>query len=252
MVKSSGQIFEFLQNNLFFRQNFLVNNLFFSYYREHLKLVWDKVPFEIGTRIKYSKICGINTRSNDISKAFDLMHEAMLIERVFPTTHISLPLIRKPKSSPKTVYLDIGLCVYILNLTRDQIKEKLLNPLFSGSLFEQFTGQELLALNFRKRENLYFWIREEHGTCSELDYLVQIENKLIPIEVKSASHGSLKSLHQFISRSSTNFGVRIYTGPLKLEHHSVTLPLGKTLNYRLLSIPFYLIFRLPEISIEFD
>jgi hypothetical protein len=171
----------------------------------------------------------------------------MIVERVFPTTCVAPPLVRKPKSSPKVVYLDIGLCTYMLNLNPEQIKENILNPFYSGSLFEELVGQELLALNINKRETLYFWVRENKGSCSELDYLIQIKNELIPIEVKSGSHGSLKSLHQFLVRSSIDFGVRIYNGPLKLETHTVTLPQAKPLNYKLLSVPFYQIFRLQEI-----
>ena len=65
--------------------------------------------------------------------------------------------------------------------------------------------------------------------------------------MKSGSHGSLKSLHQFLSRSGTDIGIRIYNGPLTLERHSVNLPDGAGIGYRLLSVPFYLAFRLLDL-----
>lgn len=214
----------------------------------HLKLVWDNMPFAIGSRIKYSKIAGDAARSNDISGAFDILHEAMLVERILPTTHLSLPLVKKSKASPKAILVDIGLCSHVLKLTREQVGERLLNPVYGGALLEEFAGQELLALDVHNREQLYFWMREEKGACSELDFLIPNENGLIPIEIKSGSHGSLKSLHQFLMKSRTNLGVRIYSGPLKIENHSVKMTGEEILDYQLLSIPFYLIFRLNEIT----
>ena len=214
---------------------------------EYLKLVWDRVPFEIGNRIKYSKIAGSNAASHNISRAFDILHEAMLVERIFPTTHLALPLAAKPKASPKAVFLDIGLCCHALHLTKDQVKEKILNPVYGGALFEEFVGQELLSSDFQHRNPLYFWTREEKGTCSELDFLVSVGNRIIPVEVKSGSHGSLKSLHQFLCRSGTSLGVRVCNRPLQIEDHLLTTPDGKQLNYKLLSLPFYLVFRLPDI-----
>lgn len=217
---------------------------------EYLKLVWDRVPFEIGARIAYSKIGGSNLKSKNISNAFDILHEAMLVERVLPTVQLLPPLVKKTKSAPKAICLDTGLCMYALNLNRDQLKEQLISPAYVGSLFEEFVGQELMALDFNRRDPLYFWVREEKGTSSELDYLVQMNGKLFPIEVKSGSHGSLKSLHQFLHRSSTAFGIRIYSGPLRLDDHRVTMSDGETLVYQLLSVPFYLIFRLHKIVNE--
>lgn len=214
---------------------------------KYLKLVWDMVPFEIGNRIKYSKISGPAAVSKKISEAFDVLHEAMLVERIFPATSTSLPLARKMKSAPKALFLDIGLCAYALNLNKDQVYKKLINPVFEGALFEEFVGQELLALDSRNRRPLFFWIREEKGASSELDYIFQIKNNLLPVEVKSGSHGSLKSLHQFLLKSGQKLGVRIYGGPLKLEDHEVTIPGQGVIRYKLLSIPFYLVFRIEDL-----
>lgn len=215
---------------------------------QHLKLVWDRIPFEIGKRITYSKLAGSQARSRDISKAFDILHEAMLVERIFPTTQTAPPLVKKPKAAPKAIFLDVGLCTEALHLTRDQVREQLIDPFYQGGLWETFVGQELLASDFYNRNPLYFWIRKEKGTTSELDFLLAHEAGLVPVEVKSGSQGSLKSLHQFLSRSATPRGVRFYNNAsLKEEKHLVVLPTGKNLEYQLLSVPLYLVFKLGEI-----
>ncbi|KAF0134562.1 MAG: putative ATPase (AAA+ superfamily) [Candidatus Saganbacteria bacterium] len=211
---------------------------------EFMKLVWDKAPTEIGKRIKYSNLAGSYSAAKNISKAFDILHEAMLVERIFPTVCFRPPLIKKIKAAPKLAFLDVGLCTHALKLTKDQVKQNFMSPVYGGALFESFISQELLALNFDNRNTLYFWIREEKGATSELDFLIQINNQLIPIEVKSGGHGSLKSLHQFLYRSKTNLGIRLYNGVLQSDNLSVKLPNGENINYKLLSVPIYLIFRL--------
>lgn len=139
----------------------------------------------------------------------------------------------------------------LLKSLMDLIREQLMDSYYQGGLWEAFVGQELLAANSYNRNALFFWIREEKGTSSELDFLVLVEGKLIPIEVKSGSQGSLKSLHQYLSRSSQRLGVRFYNnGSLKLENHLVILPRGEKLKYQLLSIPLYLTFRWEEILKE--
>lgn len=218
---------------------------------QHIKAVWDRVPFEIGKRINYSKLGGSEIRSQDISKAFDILHEAMLVERIFPTTQTQLPLTKKSKAAPKALFLDVGLCTQALHLTRDQIRERLIDPTYQGGLWEALVGQELLALNPHGRNPLFFWIREEKGSSSELDYLMPLDTTLVPIEVKSGSHGSLKSLHQFLARSEYPLGVRLHNGSnIGCERHQIILPTGTPLQYRLLSIPIYLGFRWREFCRE--
>ncbi len=218
---------------------------------EYLKLVWDRIPFEIGKRITYSKLAGFEAHSRDISKAFDILHEAMLVERIFPTTQIRPPLVKKPKAAPKALFLDLGLCTTALHLTSNQIREQLIDPFYRGGLLEAFVGQELLASDVYSRNPLFFWIREVKGASSELDFLVPVDQGIVPIEVKSGSHGSLKSLHQFLSRSSYHTGVRFCNhGSITVESHWITLPTGEKFKYQLISIPLYLTFRLREILKE--
>jgi predicted AAA+ superfamily ATPase len=122
-----------------------------------------------------------------------------------------------------------------------------MSPVYAGALLEAFVEQELFAVDLHHREALYFWVREEKGSSSELDVLLQMGEKLVPVEVKSGSQGSLKSLHQFLHKSKRNLGVRAYNGLPELNNFTVNLPTGESLNYRLLSIPCYLIFRLAEL-----
>ena len=83
---------------------------------------------------------------------------------------------------------------------------------------------------------LQFWNREKKQSNAEVDFLVQYENMIVPVEVKSAATGRLRSLHQFIDRAPHRYAVRIYSG--KLEINEIKTLDGK--KFVLLNLPFYL------------
>lgn len=74
-----------------------------------------------------------------------------------------------------------------------------LSPTIRGNLTEQIVAQQLRIAtgNFGWEGQLYHW-RREGGRSGEIDYIVEINGTIVPIEVKSGSAGSMKSLHQFM------------------------------------------------------
>lgn len=82
--------------------------------------------------------------------------------------------------------------------------------------------------------------REAASSSAEIDYLIQENLDIIPIEVKSGSDGKLRSLHQFMHDKNKKLAVRIYSGNCILQNISVNV-CGCDVEYQLLSIPFYLI-----------
>ncbi|QQR81180.1 MAG: ATP-binding protein [Deltaproteobacteria bacterium] len=205
----------------------------------YLKAVWDQLPYKMGQRIQYTGF-GISP-SQAVGHALDILHEAMLAERIYPTIHLNPPLLKKEKAAPKILALDVGMSLFQLKVTPLQVKDRLLRPEYEGGLWETFVAQELMALQTTHRDPLYFWVREEKGASSELDFLILMGDKLMPIEVKSGSHGALKSLHQFLARQGGNIAIRFYNGLPADDQMTVTLPDQKKIQYRLISLPLYLV-----------
>ena len=75
---------------------------------------------------------------------------------------------------------------------------------------ESFVGQELLTYSEPYTDNsLYYWQRDVKGSEAEVDYLIPLKGKIIPVEVKGAKGRHLKSMHLFLeSHSETPFGIR--------------------------------------------
>ena len=104
-----------------------------------------------------------------------------------------------------------------------------------GAIAEQFVGQELLAYQDPFDEpQLYYWSREDKSSTAEVDYVLNVDSLITPIEVKAGKTGTLRSLHLMMKEKDLPTGVRIST--LKLQ-----------VNDNILSVPFYLISQLKRL-----
>jgi len=136
------------------------------------------------------------------------------------------------------LFLDVGLVKRACNLQLDLLLEQDLLLFNQGALAEQFVGQELLvALHAEEVNALFSWKREEKNSSAEIDFLVALDQWIVPIEVKSGSIGKLRSLKLFMEEKKAPLGIRISATPLSLQGN-------------ILSVPLYLIHELPRLARE--
>jgi hypothetical protein len=140
------------------------------------------------------------------------------------------------KKSPRLQVLDTGMLNYFAGFQKDLFGTNDINSVYQGKIAEHIVGQELLAVETSPLFKLQFWNREKKQSNAEVAFLVQYENLIVPVEVKSAVTGRLRSLHQFIDRAPHRYAVRIYSG--KLEINEIKTLGGK--KFVLLNLPFYL------------
>jgi uncharacterized protein len=145
---------------------------------------------KVGQQIIYTKLSDRFTMPT-IKKAFEALTQARLLHKVKNVSLAGLPLTATGKQF-KTIFLDIGLLVKYsgLNIAKELEQETLLG-MFKGALAEQFVGQEIVAV----KNELTYWARTEKNSTAEIDYVMEQDGNIIPIEVKSAAKGALKSLH---------------------------------------------------------
>lgn len=119
--------------------------------------------------------------------------------------------------------------------------EKDIVLIHSGAVAEQLVGHALLGGgNPYAEPSLYYWNRPERGSTAELDYLIQSQGRIIPVEVKAGSTGRLKSLQTFIQEKGAPVGVRFNSG-LPSVCETRTAVAGKEPRpFTLLSLPLYL------------
>ena len=147
----------------------------------------------VGQKIKYARLTD-NFSNPNIKKAFDLLCQARFLHKVPSASPAGLPLgATASERKFKALIIDIGLMQNLFGISADtEYARQDLLSIYRGALAEQFVGQELLAC---LDNEVYFWSREEKSSTAEVDYLVALNNKICPMEVKSGPAGKLKSLH---------------------------------------------------------
>ena len=93
---------------------------------------------------------------------------------------------------------------------------------------------------------LYYWQREG-GRPGEIDYITQVHGRIIPIELKAGAAGSMKRLHQFMFERKLSLAVRADENPPSAMNLDLKTTQGHAVRYRLVCVPVYLLWNLPDI-----
>ena len=179
--------------------------------------IFDAVIWQSGNKFTYSKAV-TEANHKQIKEAVDLL---ILSGLVLPVTHSSangLPLGAEanPKKR-KMILLDTGIFQRLQGLNISEILfEDNFDVINKGAIAEQYVGLELIkASSCYRPENLYFWHREAKSSNAEVDYVVQQQYNILPIEVKSGKKGSMQSLFLFLAEKKLPVGIRF-----SLENYS--------------------------------
>jgi hypothetical protein len=123
-----------------------------------------------------------------------------------------------------------------------------LAPALRGQLTDQLAATQLRLTDTGVGDGpeLYYWQRGG-GRPVEIDYLVQMLGRIVPIELKSGASGAMKSLHQFMFDRRLQLAVRADTNPPSVMNVAVKSTQGNAVSYRLINVPLYMLWNLPEI-----
>ena len=194
-------------------------------------------------RITLGSFAGSSYKSREMGEAFRTLEKTFILELCHPTTDCLVPMAKDLKRSPKLLWLDCGLVNYAANVQKEVFGAADILDAWCGKIAEQIVAQELLALDCRVSNQRNFWVRNKKDSDAEVDFVVQHDNKVIPIEVKSGHNAKLKSLHLFMDEVPHDIAVRVWSQPFSIDE--VTTQNGK--KFRLINLPFYYVGRLEEI-----
>jgi len=155
---------------------------------------------------------------------------------ILPITHsaangVPLGAEINPKMR-KFIVFDSGIFQRILGL---KLSEVLLRNDFDsinkGSLAELNVGLELVkSASCYQRQNLYYLHREAKSSNAEVDYLIQRDTRIVPIEVKAGRKGSMQSLRIFMDLKNTEKGIRISQENFSASQNIEVYPLHAVAN----------------------
>jgi predicted AAA+ superfamily ATPase len=89
---------------------------------------------------------------------------------------------------------------------------------FLGALAENYVAQALTV----NRRNLFYWTS---GSEAEVDFVLQTDEGIIPVEVKSGTHTRSRSLNEFMKKFSPPYAIRISAKNFGFENSIKSVPL---------------------------
>lgn len=207
-----------------------------------LQEVFDRLGGTVGKKIIYQYLLP-DQRSYKVEKVLRLFENARLLYRAYHSSANGLPLKAEINSkTAKGIVLDIGLLLSLTGLSLGSLsRDENLYFANQGVLAEQFIGQHLLYSRppYMSPE-LFHWSREKSQSNAEVDYLMQLNNTILPVEVKSGKSGTLKSLHLFMEKKGLKRAVRFSTNTPVAEMVTSSLA-GSSYTYELITLPLYLV-----------
>ncbi len=194
--------------------------------KQCLNMVLNSVSEMVGEQIKYSRLAeGFSNPT--MHKAFDLLENARVIRKIRSISHVGFPLgIGCSDKRFKAAVLDIGLMQKLAHVAiSSELRHTDLLAMFRGKLAEQFVAQELLA---SQDGDIFYWSKGNRSGAAEVDFVIERNNEIMPIEVKSGKGGSLRSMHIMLNNYDIcQKGIVFYSGSFAecQEQNLVFVPL---------------------------
>jgi predicted AAA+ superfamily ATPase len=215
--------------------------------RRIIRHIMSKAPLYIDQRIKFQNFGQSNYRSRETGEAFRNLDDAKIIRLLYPTTDVENPVRPDFRKSPRMQFMDTGLVNHALGIQAGLLSFADLSTSYKGAIIPHLIIQELISLNTVNDTLPLFWVREKRQSSAEVDLVCTYRDRVIPIEIKSGSDGTLRSLHQFVESCQHSYAVRIYGGKFGIV--KTRTPGGKP--YLLMNIPYYLGTRIPQYIANF-
>ena len=135
-------------------------------------------------------------------------------------TRGEMPLAAFRDVSAFKLYLsDVGLLTAFVNIPAENLIRNELSDLFRGALAENYVAQTLRAGGHQ----LYYWTSET--PAAELDFVLQKEGKIMPVEVKSGKNTHARSLKHFRNLYQPEMAIRLSEKNFGLEEGVFAVPL---------------------------
>lgn len=171
-----------------------------------IRWIWDSVPVQLAkdnNKFVFSHVKE-GKRSAELEDGLQWLNNSGLITQLYLVEKPELPLAGLADKSYFKVYMsDIGLLrVKSKVAAKTILEESDLFVRFKGAFAENFVLNELLSAG----EEPYFW---RSGNTAEIDFMLEYESSIVPIEVKAADNTQAKSYRQFCKKYSPSAGFKL-------------------------------------------
>lgn len=191
-----------------------------------ISMIWKSIPSQLARENKkfIYKVVKEGARAREYEDALQWLVDARLVHKIYRSTAPGLPVAAYDDLSAFKIYLvDVGLLRRLAQLAPTAFGEgNRLFTEFKGALTENFVLQTLIT-QFEVVPR--YW--SQNNPPYEVDFLIQRENDIFPVEVKSEANTTSKSLKKFKERfpDQVKLRVRFSLDNLKLDDDVLNIPL---------------------------
>ena len=176
-----------------------------------IRLLWQNIPAQLAKENKKFIYTALKSgaRAREYETALQWLDDAGMINQVYRVAPPRLPLFSYQDFSAFKLYLhDVGLLGAMSGLTSQTLLDG--NTLFTnfrGSLTEQYVLQEIVAAGLSP----YYWTSDSGN--AEVEFVVQGERSVFPIEAKAGINTKAKSLKVFRELFNPSYAIRTSLAP---------------------------------------
>ncbi len=201
-----------------------------------VRMLWNSIPSQLAKENR-KFIYGLvkkGSRAKDYESALSWLTDCGQVHKVYRANKPSIPLkAYEEREAFKLFLVDVGLLSAMGEIDPGTLIEgNRIFTEFKGALTEQYVHQQL---NSSDNYVIYYWTAE--GATSEIDFLLQYDGLVVPVEVKAEENLQAKSLKYFCQKYNPELAVRTSMSDFRKES-------------RLINIPLYAIGLLKEITVR--
>lgn len=182
--------------------------------------IYNSIPAQLGKenkKFKYSLV-EKSARAREYESSLDWLISSNML--------IKCNSVKTPKS-PLKAYVDDNFKIYLSDmgllrtLAKISINEIILNKniLYKGVLAENYVAEILYA----KNREIFYW--QINSGMYEVDFLINMDGDIIPIEVKASDNTTSKSLNYYINRYKPKYSIRVSTKNFGFSNNIKSIPL---------------------------
>ena len=182
--------------------------------------IYNSIPAQLGKenkKFKYSLV-EKSARAREYESSLDWLISSNML--------IKCNSVKTPKS-PLKAYIDDSFKIYLSDmgllrtLAKISINEIILNKniLYKGVLAENYVAEIMYA----KNREIYYW--QINSGMYEVDFLINMDGDIIPIEVKASDNTTSKSLNYYINRYKPKYSIRVSTKNFGFSNNIKSIPL---------------------------
>ncbi len=190
-----------------------------------VRMLWHSIPVQLSKENKkfFYNVLKKGARAKDFEIALSWLGACGLVHQVHRINKAGLPLSTYVDLSAFKLFLsDVGLMSAMAGLTGETLLGNVaIFEEFKGALVEQYVLQELVA--DERVEKVYYWSNEM--STAEVDFLLQGEDAVVPVEVKSGINLKAKSLKCFIEKHQLRKALRFSSANYKRNDVIIDVPL---------------------------